>query len=60
MTNIEFEEGKHYYLDKGKVVFTELYHKNRGYCCGKGCLHCVFNPKHQKGNKQLNDKFIVS
>ena len=51
MTNIEFEEGKHYYLDKGKVVFTELYHRNRGYCCGNGCKHCPFIPKHQKDNK---------
>lgn len=22
---------------------TEQYHLNRGYCCGKGCLHCPFN-----------------
>jgi hypothetical protein len=60
MERKEFELGRHYYLENGKVVFTELYHKQRGYCCGNGCLHCVFNPKHQKGNKQLNDKFISS
>jgi hypothetical protein len=52
--NIEFEEGKHYYLDNGKVVFTELYHKQRGACCGNGCLHCPFIPKHQKGNTMLS------
>jgi hypothetical protein len=52
--NIEFELGKHYYLDNGKVVFTELYHLNRGVCCGNGCLHCPFIPKHQKGNTKLS------
>lgn len=49
----DFEQGKHYYLDNGKVVFTELYHKERGYCCGNGCKHCPYNPRHKKGNKVL-------
>jgi hypothetical protein len=24
-------------------VFTELYHRNRGYCCGMGCQHCPYD-----------------
>lgn len=24
----------------GQVVFTEAYHRRRGYCCGNGCRHC--------------------
>jgi len=24
-------------------------HIGRGICCGNGCLHCPFIPKHQKG-----------
>jgi len=24
-------------------------HIGRGTCCGNGCLHCPFIPKHQKG-----------
>jgi hypothetical protein len=45
-------EGMHYYLEGNKVVFTELFHKQRGYCCGAGCKHCPFDPKHNKGNKK--------
>ncbi|MEE6187345.1 hypothetical protein PIECOFPK_00474 [Mycovorax composti] len=34
-----------YINDKGQVVFTELYHLRRGYCCGNGCLHCPYDYK---------------
>ena len=38
-------EGKHHYTDPetGYKVFTELAHKQRGYCCGSACRHCPFN-----------------
>lgn len=37
-------EGTDYYLlPDGRLVFTEAYHLNRGYCCGSGCLHCPYN-----------------
>lgn len=42
-----------YYDEKGRMVFTESYHKRRGYCCGNGCKHCPFIPKHIKNNKNL-------
>ena len=43
-----------YYLNEnGKVVFTEEYHLRRGRCCGSGCLHCPYEPKYQKGNKNV-------
>ena len=30
-----------YYLDDiGRMVFTEVYHLKRGYCCGNNCKHC--------------------
>jgi hypothetical protein len=45
----------HYYLENGRVVFTERYHKERGQCCGSKCRHCPFTPKHVKGNKKLED-----
>ena len=36
-------EGIQYYLNlDGKWVFTETYHKERGYCCGNACRHCPF------------------
>jgi hypothetical protein len=36
-------EGRDYYLEHGKYVFTEAYHKMRGICCGSRCRHCPFN-----------------
>ncbi len=37
--------GEHHYIDPetGYKVFTELAHKQRGYCCGSACRHCPFN-----------------
>jgi 2-iminoacetate synthase ThiH len=47
---------KHYYINEdGKVVFTKEYHLNRGYCCGSGCKHCPFEPKHIKGNTKYDE-----
>ncbi|WP_343304528.1 DUF5522 domain-containing protein [Chitinophaga niabensis] len=36
--NIDF-----YYNEQGYFVFTEKYHRERGYCCGNGCLHCPYD-----------------
>jgi hypothetical protein len=52
----EFIEGTHYYLDGNKVIFTERYHIERGYCCGSsgnGCRHCPYEPKGEKNNTTL-------
>ena len=36
-------EGIHYYYnEKGLVVLTEKYLRERGYCCGNGCKHCPY------------------
>jgi len=43
-----------YYLENGKVVFTDEYHIKRGYCCGNGCRHCPYYPKHLKSNTKLD------
>lgn len=52
--NFDMVEGMHYYLEDGnKVVFTALFHKQRGSCCGGKCRHCPFDPKHEKGSKKL-------
>ncbi len=40
------KEGLHYYLDEwGRLVFTEHYLSERGYCCGSGCRHCPWRDK---------------
>jgi hypothetical protein len=31
-----------FYFDNGCMVFTEEYHRRRGYCCGNGCRHCPY------------------
>jgi len=46
--------GIHYYLENDKVVFTEKFHIERGFCCGKSCRHCPFDPKYKKGNKKID------
>ena len=56
MENFKFEQGKDYYLEKGKIVYTEHYLIKRGTCCGGGCRHCPFDPAFTKGNKILKEK----
>jgi 2-iminoacetate synthase ThiH len=46
-----------YYFEGSKVVFTPEYHIERGYCCGNGCRHCPYEPKHIKGNKELEKEY---
>lgn len=38
------------YFDGPYLVFTEAYHRKRGYCCQSGCRHCPYGfelPKSQ-------------
>ncbi len=35
-------EGIDYYLEDGRLVFTERYHLRRGYCCNSRCRHCPY------------------
>jgi hypothetical protein len=55
MEKFSFEEGIDYYLEKGKIVYTERYLKKRGTCCGNICRHCPFDPTNSKGNKNLKE-----
>jgi hypothetical protein len=46
-----------YYInEEGLLVFTEQYHLQRGYCCGKTCLNCCFWPRYQKGSTEVKLK----
>lgn len=47
---------EYYINENGKVVFTEEYHLRRGYCCGSGCKHCPYEPKHVKGNSNYEKR----
>jgi hypothetical protein len=55
MKNIK--PGIHYYMEGERVIFTALFHIQRGQCCGNGCRHCPYNPKHKKGKVVLSEKF---
>jgi hypothetical protein len=44
-----------FYYENGYRVMTESYHTRRGSCCGNGCRHCPYDPKHEMGNTTLKD-----
>lgn len=44
-----------YDLEGGRVVFTAAYLVGRGSCCGSGCRHCPYNPRHVVGNTRVRD-----
>jgi hypothetical protein len=39
------QRGEDRYTDpvSGARVFTELFHRRRGFCCGSGCRHCPYD-----------------
>ncbi|MFY9936948.1 MAG: DUF5522 domain-containing protein [Silvibacterium sp.] len=46
-------EGEDYYMDGPYLVFTEAYHRKRGYCCGSGCRHCPWrNTEEGSGSRK--------
>ena len=53
-------ESIHYYKDEDRVVFTALFHLERGQCCGNGCRHCPYEPKHKHDNQNVQDKYLVT
>ena len=60
MDLIEGEE--FYWEERGGVryrVFTEFYFfKNKKSCCGNGCRHCIFEPKHKRGAQLINIEIL--
>ena len=53
----DFIQDIHYYLEGERVIFTPLFHLQRGSCCGNGCRHCPYTPKHKKNNKKVAEEF---
>ena len=39
-------EGVDYILENGLFVLTREYLLKRGTCCGSGCRHCPYVPRH--------------
>ncbi len=38
-------ENEDYYIENGLMVFTESYHRKRGFCCKSECRHCPYGYK---------------
>jgi hypothetical protein len=41
------------YFENGLLVYTAAYHLKRGFCCGSGCRHCPYEPRHLEGNTKV-------
>jgi len=53
----KLKENEDYIINKqGNVVFTSLFHKKRGFCCGNKCLNCPY-VESVKGEKELRKEF---
>lgn len=53
MARAELKENVDYYIENGLYVFTEVYHRKRGYCCGSRCRHCPYPKEVQAQTVQL-------
>ena len=42
-----------YYFENGLLVYTAAYHLKRGHCCGSGCRHCPYEPRHVEGTTKV-------
>ncbi len=40
-----FGADEYYIGPQGFIVFTEIYHLRRGYCCKSNCRHCPYDFK---------------
>jgi hypothetical protein len=43
-----------WYFENGLLVYTAAYHLKRGSCCGSGCRHCPYEPRHVEGNTHVS------
>jgi hypothetical protein len=39
-----------FFIENGLLVYTATYHLKRGFCCGSGCRHCPYEPRHVEGS----------
>jgi len=44
-----------FYFENGLLVYTAAYHLKRGSCCGSGCRHCPYEPRHVEGTRTVAD-----
>lgn len=46
-----------WYFENGLLVYTAAYHLQRGSCCGSGCRHCPYEPRHVEGNQVVQSVY---
>lgn len=47
------------YVDAdGREVFTERFLLRLGHCCGSGCRHCPYEPRHRGGNRRRREELL--
>ena len=49
----DMDEKDYYLSNEGYIIFTEVYHLKRGFCCKSICKHC---PYEFKKNEKLRRK----
>jgi len=54
---MDFKLGEDYYVEDGLVIMTAAFHLKRGTCCGSGCRHCPYVPRHQAGTAKVADEY---
>lgn len=46
-----------HYFENGLLVYTAAHHLRRGSCCGSGCPHCPYEPRHVEGNQAVQSVY---
>ncbi len=47
---------EHFYMEDGLMVFTEVYHLEKGYCCNNSCRHCPYPKSSSTSPKKSSEK----
>lgn len=56
--NGETNSSPDFYLENGFCVFTEQFLIRKEACCGSGCRHCPYEPKHEKGSVKIRQEVL--
>ncbi len=48
-------DAEDFYFENGLLVFTEAYHRKRGYCCGNNCRHCPYGHENVPSQEAKTD-----
>lgn len=44
-----------FYVEGDLLVYTASHHLKRGTCCGSGCRHCPYEPRHVAGTTRVRE-----